>query len=255
MRKPLWAAFAAAALCLTAPVSGGAGVITFDEQYVGGLPVPVSYQGLASSPWNSLTPLTEAYAPMGVHFAGPDWASGGVIVNDPPNFSPYGGPDQYGFGVLPHSGQNVLAFNRNAVIGNWWTGLGTASDPETISFDDPQSAVSIWAAGGWKGRKFTLEAFDGIGDLLASDSLTTQDWSQLSVSASGIQYVTLTETGHWWDSWVYDDLSFTADTSVTVNGDGSRSPEPAGLVLAGLGGLGLVGWRWRRRKTADGNVC
>ena len=250
MRKIPWAAVTAAALCLAAPGLGRAGIITFDEQYVGGLPVPVSYNGFASSPWSGPTPLTEAYAPMGVHFSGPSAGSGGVILSDPPNYSPYGGPDQFGFGVLPHSGNNVLAFNGNAGVGFTapWFGFvptGTASGPETITFDDPQSSVSIWAAGGWLSRKFQLQAFGASNNLLATDTLSTQDWSQLSVSASGIQYVVLTELGHAWDSWLLDDLSFTPDASVGVNGDPGRAPEPASLVLLGLGGAALAGWRWR----------
>jgi hypothetical protein len=80
--------------------------------------------------------------------------------------------------------------------------------------------------------------------------VTTQNWSELTVSGGGIQSVVLSEIGGAFDSWVYDDLSFTADGggSVSVAGGASGAPEPGGLVLLSLGGFGLAGWRWRMAK-------
>jgi hypothetical protein len=233
VRKTLWAAAVAAALCLAAPGAGRAGVITFDEPFVAGVPNP------AASAFSYTHPLTEFYAPMGVHFSGPGFNSGGAILSDDSNF-----------GVPAHSGTNFLAFNRNASYGFFPPWLppffgGTATDPETISFDDPQSSVSIWAAGGFRAHTFQMQAFDAANHLLATETLTTQDWSQLTVSGSDIQSVTLTEIGKPWDSWVYDDLSFTP--AAGVSGDPNGAPEPASLTLLGLGIVGFAGWRWRRK--------
>jgi hypothetical protein len=234
VRKTLWAAAVAAALCLAAPGAGRAGLLTFDEPFVAGVPNP------AASAFSFTRPLTEFYAPMGVHFSGPDPFSGGAILSDDSNF-----------GVSAHSGTNFLAFNRSASYGGFFPPWlppffgGKATDPETIAFDDPQSSVSIWAAGGFRAHTFQMQAFGAGNVLLGTDTLTTQDWSQLTVAASGIQSVVLTEIGKPWDSWVYDDLSFTPQA-----GDPSGAPEPASLTLLGLAGIGLAGWRWRGRMRA-----
>jgi hypothetical protein len=246
MRKNLWPVVAAVGLCLAAPGFGRAGLITFDEPFVAGLPVTVNYGGLLHA-----TPLTESYAAEGVHFSGPNngdgTVNGGAIVNNP--------GDLYNFGAAPHSGDNVLAFNRNAQLGGgfYWPPFGgptgKATDPETITFDSTQSQVSIWAAGGLLPHQFLIQGFDANNSLVDSQTLTTQDWSELTVSGAGIQSVVLTETGHAWDSWVYDDLSFTPDGgSVSVAGGPAQgAPEPTSLVLLCLGGFGLAGWRWRAR--------
>jgi hypothetical protein len=252
MRKNLWPAVAAIGLCLAAPGFGRAGLITFDEPYVAGVPVTVNYGGLQNA-----TPLTQSYAAEGVHFSGPDFGdgsvNGGAIVNNP--------GDLYNFGVAPHSGNNVLAFNRNAQIGGSFLpfppffggSTGNATGPETITFDSTQSQVSIWAAGGLLPHQFLIQGFDASNSLVDSQTLTTQNWSELTVSGGGIQSVVLSEIGGAFDSWVYDDLSFTPDGggSVSVAGGPSAAdgaPEPGSLVLLSLGGFVLAGWRWRTAK-------
>ena len=245
MRKNLWLAGAAVGLCLAVPGFGRAGLITFDEPYVAGVPV-ASYGGFQYA-----APLTTAYGAEGVLFSGPSSGSGGVIVTD------YN--DIFNFGVTPYSGNNILAFNRNASIGglnflppfgNFPT--GTATDPETLTFASTQSQVSIMAAGGLLAHQFLIQGFDPNGNLVNSQTLTTQGWSQLTVSGGDIQSVVLTEIGGAYDSWVYDDLSFTPDGSAAVAGSGdpvsAPAPEPCGLVLLSLGGVGLAGLRWRMEK-------
>jgi hypothetical protein len=245
MRKNLWPAIAAVGLCLMVPCLGRAGLITFDESYVAGVPVTVNFGGLQHG-----TALTESYAAEGVHFSGPNngdgTVNGGAIVNDP--------GDLYNFGAAPHSGNNFLAFNRNAQLGGgfffppFFGGpTGKATDPETITFDSTQSQVSIWAAGGLQAHQFLIQGFDASNSLVDSQTVTTQDWSELTVSGGGIQSVVLTEIGFAGDSWVYDDLSFTPDGVAAVNGGPNGAPEPGSLVLLSLGGFGLAGWRWRLR--------
>jgi hypothetical protein len=241
VRKRSCLTVAALTLGLALPATCQAGLITFDEPFVAGV------LNNAPATFAETSPLTQLYAPMGVHFSGPDAFSGGAILNDGT------GAGFADFGISAHSGSNFLAFNRNASYGGMpfmppFFG-GKASDPETISFDAPQSAVSIWAAGGWMPHNFQIQAFDAGNHLLATDTIITQGWSELSVSGSGITSVVLTETGGPWDSWVYDDLSFAGDGGPIgqPSGGPASAPEPAGLVLLGLGGLGLAGWRWRRR--------
>ncbi len=137
MRMNLWAV-AAVGLCLAVPNLGRAGLITFDEPYVAGIPVAVNF-GLTGA-----TVLTDSYGAEGVLFSGPNngdgTLNGGVILSNP--------GDQFNFGAAPLSGNNVLAFNRNAKVGGGFPFFppfiipppaGMATDPETITFDSTQS--------------------------------------------------------------------------------------------------------------------
>ena len=173
----------------------------------------------APSVFIATTHLSELYAPLGVHF------SGGVGPND-------GGAilDQDGnFGVPAHSGRNFLAFNVNAVMSDG----GVPRDPETIQFDTPMVAVSIYAAGGYVPATFEMDAYDVNGNLVDSNVVNTQDYSQLSVASdAGIDHVVLTASGSSTGFWVYDDLSFddgmtTAVALVTAHGlSGGPAPQP-----------------------------
>jgi hypothetical protein len=140
--------------------------------------------------------LTEFYASLGVHFSGPGGNDGGAIVNENGNS-----------GVDAHSGTNFLGFNRGAVLMDG----GIPRDPETITFDTLASTVSIYA-GGPIAESFLMQGFDINGILIATDTLTTQEWGQLEISsATGIKSVTLFVTGPPDQGiplyFVYDDLS------------------------------------------------
>ena len=172
----------------------------------------------APSLFELTAPLTVRYASMGITFEGPATGQGGAILNQSSNF-----------GVNAYSGTNFLAFNRDAY----------PKDPETILFDDPWKTVSIYAAGGNSVDTFLMQAFDNIGNLVGTASVTSQGWSLLTVSseAENIRKIVLTQTGD--NLFVYDDLRAT-DSSAPV-------AEPATLFLLVAGIAGLAGLRSGRR--------
>jgi len=135
-----------------------------------------------------------------------------------------------------NSGRNFLAFNRGATMGN----LGIPTDPETIVFTDLWKTVSIYAAGGDSMDTFLMQAFDSIGSLVGTASITTQGWSLLVVSSEteNIRKVVLTQTAGD-GTFVFDDLRAT-DSSAPV-------AEPASLILLLAGIAGLAGLRSGRR--------
>lgn len=172
--------------------------------------------------------LSELYAPLGVHFFGPDGPNGhdgGAILNQDGNF-----------GLNAHSGINVLGFNYNGLLMDG----GVARDPETITFDTLASNISIFAAGGHSIKTFLIQGFDANGVLVASDTVDTQVWAELQIAWSlGIKSIQLSVTRHDLDpstGFVYDDLSI------------DFVPEPSiGSFLICAGAIG-VAWRLRRKK-------
>src|SRR5688572_25562090 len=126
--------------------SAAADTINFDTD-ANGNPLSVP-SGFAST-----TRLTELYASLGVHFAGPGGNDGGAILHQDGNF-----------GLAARSGTNFLAFNRTAPMADG----GIPTDPETITFDNPMSVVSIYAAGGHTTDSFLMEAYDASNVLVAS---------------------------------------------------------------------------------------
>lgn len=157
------------------------------------------------------TALREQYSASGVHFTGPGQNDGGAILNM-----------CGGFNVNARSGENFLAFNRDSKM----LGGGIPADPETIEFDVLVTYVSIYAAGGFTEDTFKMDAYDILGTLVDSDTVTTQGWAGLTVSSpGGIRSIVLTQTGG--NAFIYDDLSF------------EPIPEPATFLLITLGGIAL----------------
>lgn len=115
---------------------------------------------------------------------------------------------------------------------------GRLFDPETITFDSLAAHVSIFAGGGTRDKTFLMQGFDVNGVLVASDTLTTQQWGQLEIaSLSGIKSVQLScldpppNTFY----FVFDDLSV------------DFVPEPATTsLLICAAALGLA-FRFRRK--------
>lgn len=146
--------------------------------------------GTAPCTFDSTSPLTDAYASLGVHFAGPADGEGGAILN------------QCGrFGIRARSGQEFLAFNSGTY----------AQSPETITFDNPVKRVSMFIANGTRGAStFKLIAMRG-GEAVTRTTVVanTAFYTQISVRAKlGIDSVMLkgaTPDG----TWVVDDMGFT----------------------------------------------
>jgi hypothetical protein len=206
---------------------------------------------LAAPPdFNHTTALTTLYAPLGVTFSGPGGNDGGAILNvgvaggPPPDESGGSGtgpvPD---FGVWAHSGSNALAFNRDATLASEAEhNGGVPTDPETITFATPWDKVSIFASGGFVSSSFTMNGYDAGGTLVATDSVTTRHWAQLTVSSASdpIASVQLVETslaGDVGNAFLYDDLHMF-----------SPVPEPSTLALMGLGSAGWIGTTLLRRR-------
>ena len=195
---------ATAAILLNSVCFAEALIINFDtDAYGNPITAPVYFY--------QATPLTELYAPLGVHFSGPSVGTGGEILNDDA-----AAPGS--IGILALSGDNFLAFDGMG-INNW-------SGPETITFDTPVSSVSIFAAAAaGYGGSFTMQAFSTEGVQLDIDTVITPvgQYSELNVSsANGIQYVVLSEY-YSVPGWVYDNLAATP------------VPEPESLSLFFLG--------------------
>jgi hypothetical protein len=191
---------------LASPDARGATIaINFDTD-PNGLPIT------APSAFSETKHLSELYASLGVHFGGPGDLDGGAILHQDSNF-----------GVNARSGLRFLAFNRGAVMADG----GVPRDPEKIRFDVLMSDLSVFVAGGGIVRTFVIEAFDANGNLVDSDTVKTQAFSQLQVASPiGIRSVTLsvTEAGNH-VAFVVDDLS------------GHTIPEPAGALLIGMASL------------------
>jgi hypothetical protein len=168
-------------------------VIDFDHNAAGN---PIS----APCIFYLTAPLQELYAPLGVHFSGPDPNSGGAILNQCGNF-----------GVSAVSGFNFLAFNRQA----GYPHAGVPTDPETITFDSPQTIISMLASAGLVSGTFYLQAFDVNNLVVSTDTQTASQGAYVLLRVSsplGIRRVVLTRTDNNRSSgdiaFVIDNLSF-----------------------------------------------
>ncbi len=169
-------------------------------------------------------PLREIYSALGVHFRGPSQQGGGAILDQNSNF-----------GVNAHSGRNFLAFNPSTHLANG----GIPADPETIQFDRPMVDVSIYVAGGYAVGYFGMDAFDSQGNLVATNTVTTQDWSPLRVFYSGgIDHVVLNIIREPDQVGVFDDLSFDDGAGSARQAHPETLPADLGsaLVQTGIGG-------------------
>ena len=178
------------ALAVVATTASGAPAATTVTKHV-------SFDGpTAPAAFADASPLRERYAGRGIHFLGRNETDGGAILDE---------DDQWG--VDPHSGQQFLAFDKEAVLANG----GVPWGPETIGFDQKQHVVKIYVAqlGPTVGTaNFTLVA-RRAGQIVdvATVETTTRDWSLLRVSApGGIRKVTLRGSAPD-DAWAADDLT------------------------------------------------
>jgi hypothetical protein len=195
--------------------------INFDTDAFGN-PITAPYQFI------NTVRLSELYAPLGVHFwgpDGPDGRDGGAILDQ-----------DSGFGINARSGSNFFAFNRLPAARMMDGGI--PRDPETISFDTLAAHISIFAAGAGIYQTFLMQGFDADGVLVASDAITTLEWGELEIaSPSGIKSVQLSSLTNTAFYFVFDDLSV------------DFVPEPSAislLICAAALGLAL---QLRRKKT------
>jgi hypothetical protein len=161
-------------------------------------------------------PVTERYASLGVHFAGPAPGSGGAVL------------DVSALTVTGQSEPNALAFDDSAS----YAGGGTPTDPETITFDLPIHSASI-RVGQMTGGTVTLRAFNGTTQVFSDTRISTQALETLDVAAPRITSLRLEYTG---SATVWDDLTWgTAPVSRT---DAFTTPANTTLNVGPAGVLG-----------------
>lgn len=169
--------------------------------------------------FSQATALTNLYAPLGVV-----WAGNGAIMDQ-----------SGGFGVSGFSPKNFLAYNSAGTFAN--------SDPvgitDTMTFMTAQLTVSF-SVGRNSPESFFARAFDVSGTLLDQFlGIVASPMAGVTLSGNGIvriEYGLSDGAG----AFVFDDLQLMA------------VPLPAALPLfaGGLGLIGLLGWRRKRKAVA-----
>ncbi len=210
------------AIVVTAAPSPAGTLITFDTDAAGN-PLPPQPALFADT-----TALRELYAPVGVHFLGPDTLDGGAILDA-----------ASGFGVPALSGLNFFAFNAAATLADG----GIPQGPETILFDTPQFYVSFMIAGGNDIVGFAFEIFDENGASLEYRTEIAQDWELVEFQAQGIRKLVLNRIAGG-DAFVIEDLYFEEFIAPNVS-----VPEPSAAALMLCGALPLAWTLSRRRAT------
>jgi hypothetical protein len=206
MRRLLPAALLTTALFALAPAGATAATrtINFDD-------VTAPGQFIAT------VPLTERYAAMGVHFAGPAPGKGGAILNQ-----------SGGFGVTGQSPPNFLAFNEDLTA----PGEDYGDGPETVTFDTPIYSASV-KAGQMGGGTLRLTAFDGTTAVSTNFQTSGTALQTLEVAASRITSLRLEFTG---SATVWDDLTWST-APVSAN-DSFGTPANTALNVGAPGVLG-----------------
>jgi hypothetical protein len=178
---------------------------------------------------NSDGPLTDRYASLGVHFAGPATNDGGTVL------------DVSSFAVTGQSAPNALAFNTGANY-SADAGGGVPRGPETIRFDTPIHAASI-RAGQASGGTVRLTAFDGATPVSTNFQTAQAALQTLDVAAARITSLRIEFSG---TASVWDDLTWStspvsaddafatrANTALTVSAPGvlANDHDPDGDAL------------------------
>ncbi|HEX72641.1 MAG TPA: hypothetical protein ENN65_04955, partial [Candidatus Hydrogenedentes bacterium] len=166
------------------------------------------------------TRITDAYAHLGVHFAGPGGNDGGAVLDE-----------CVGFGVTGHSSPNFLAFNTGLVMSDG----GVPQGPETIYFDDPISQFSAKFGGSAAGN-VTVTAYDYDWDVVDSNTAPVlPDLVEITVAGGGIQAVVISFTSPY---LVVDDICvFRTEASgvLLMLSQCGGSPEYITPALANMG--------------------
>jgi hypothetical protein len=219
MRRLLPAALLTTALFALAPAGATAATrtINFDD-----FTAPTLFV-------NSDGRLSDRYASLGVHFAGPATNDGGTVL------------DVSSFAVTGQSAPNALAFNTGANY-SADAGGGVPRGPETIRFDTPIHAASI-RAGQASGGTVRLTAFDGATPVSTNFQTAQAALQTLDVAAARITSLRIEFSG---TASVWDDLTWStspvsaddafatrANTRLTVNAPGvlANDKDPDGDAL------------------------
>jgi hypothetical protein len=157
---------------------------------------------------------------------------GGVVLNDS------------GYGLEATTQPNLYATTDYVMLADHSTLLGSI----TAALMNPASSVSLDIANGNTKADFTLSGYSACATLLAYDTISLNDFAfpgavgLATISAPGIAFFTVTS------GQGKGNIDFAIDT---VSASTADVPEPSRIAgLLGLGGMGVIGLAWRRRRSA-----